>query len=161
MEKRWGYQNAIDFAKQERDSIPNVPWVQFQQDAADTLDFADVIGATNKELDVFLAVYGGTKAILEQVVASHEMKHGAMQAQFEEEYNAAFAKVMQEAKGKKPTRDEARGMIMSSNKHLIELFKRKTEMEAAKKYEEGRLKLYTQCWVTISRIVALRTKGID
>ena len=50
---------------------------------------------------------------------------------------------------------------MSSNKHLIELFKRKTEMEAAKKYEEGRLKLYTQCWVTISRIVALRTKGID
>ena len=161
MEKRWGYENAIEFAKKERDSIPNVPWVEFHQDAADSLDFADVIGATNKELEEYLSRYGGTKAILEQVVASHEMKLGAMQAQFDEEYNAAFAKLMQETSGKKPTRDEARGLIMSSNKNLIELFKRKTEMEAAKKYEEGRLKLYTQCWVTISRIVALRTKGIE
>ena len=36
-----------------------------------------------------------------------------------------------------------------------------TEMEAAKVYEEGRLRLYTQCWNTISRVVALRTDRID
>ena len=50
---------------------------------------------------------------------------------------------------------------MSTNKGLADLFKRMTEMEAAKTYEEGRLRLYTQCWNTVSRIVALRTKGID
>ena len=157
MEKRWGYQNAIDFAKKERDSIPNVPWVEFQQDAADTLDFADVIGATNKELEIYLSKYGGTKAILEQVVASHEMKLGAMQAQFDEEYNAAFARVMQEATGKKPTRDEARGLIMSSNENLIALFKQKVELETAYRYEEGRLNTFSQCYNTLSRIVSLRT----
>ena len=160
MEKRWSYQDAIDFAKQERKDHP-VPWVEINQNADDTLDFGDVNSASNKELEAYLAIYGGNKAILEQVVASHQMKLGAMQAQFEEGYNVAFAQVMKDAVGKKPTRDEARGIIMSTNKGLAELFKKMTEMEAAKTYEEGRLRLYTQCWNTVSRIVALRTKGID
>tara|TARA_Y100001951_G_C11262191_1_gene253219 strand:- start:516 stop:998 length:483 start_codon:yes stop_codon:yes gene_type:complete len=160
MEKRWGYQDAINFAKKERTDNP-VPWVAINQNADQTLDFAEVNGASNKELEYFLAVYGGNKAILEQVVASHQMRLGAMQAQFDEGYNIAFASLMGEAIGKKPTRDEARGIIMSSNKSLADLFKRITEMEAAKVYEEGRLRLYTQCWSTVSRIVALRTKGIE
>ena len=160
MEKRWSYQDAIAFAKQERKDHP-VPWVEINQNADETLDFGEVNSASNKELEAYLAIYGGNKAILEQVVASHQMKLGAMQAQFEEGYNVAFAQVMKDAIGKKPTRDEARGIIMNTNKGLAELFKKMTEMEAAKTYEEGRLRLYTQCWVTISRIVALRTKGID
>tara|TARA_R100000995_G_scaffold65124_3_gene34189 strand:- start:20 stop:502 length:483 start_codon:yes stop_codon:yes gene_type:complete len=160
MEKRWSYQDAIDFAKQERKDHP-VPWVEINQNADETLDFGDVNSASNKELEAYLAIYGGNKAILEQVVASHQMKLGAMQAQFEEGYNVAFAQVMKDAVGKKPTRDEARGIIMNTNKGLAELFKKMTEMEAAKTYEEGRLRLYTQCWNTVSRIVALRTKGID
>ena len=160
MEKRWSYQDAIAFAKQERKDHP-VPWVEINQNADETLDFGDVNSASNKELEAYLAIYGGNKAILEQVVASHQMKLGAMQAQFEEGYNVAFAQVMKDAVGKKPTRDEARGIIMNTNKGLAELFKKMTEMEAAKTYEEGRLRLYTQCWNTVSRIVALRTKGID
>ena len=160
MEKRWSYQDAIAFAKQERKDHP-VPWVEINQNADETLDFGEVNSASNKELEAYLAIYGGNKAILEQVVASHQMKLGAMQAQFEEGYNVAFAKVMKDAIGKKPTRDEARGIIMNTNKGLAELFKKMTEMEAAKTYEEGRLRLYTQCWNTVSRIVALRTKGID
>ena len=160
MEKRWSYQDAIAFAKQERKDHP-VPWVEINQNADETLDFGDVNSASNKELEAYLAIYGGNKAILEQVVASHQMKLGAMQAQFEEGYNVAFAQVMKDAVGKKPTRDEARGIIMNTNKGLADLFKKMTEMEAAKTYEEGRLRLYTQCWNTVSRIVALRTKGID
>ena len=160
MEKRWSYQDAIAFAKQERKDHP-VPWVEINQNADETLDFGEVNSATNKELEAYLAIYGGNKAILEQVVASHQMKLGAMQAQFEEGYNVAFAQVMKDAVGKKPTRDEARGIIMNTNKGLADLFKKMTEMEAAKTYEEGRLRLYTQCWNTVSRIVALRTKGID
>tara|TARA_R100001460_G_scaffold13623_3_gene30715 strand:+ start:1862 stop:2344 length:483 start_codon:yes stop_codon:yes gene_type:complete len=160
MEKRWSYQDAIAFAKRERKDHP-VPWVEINQNADETLDFGEVNSASNKELEAYLAIYGGNKAILEQVVASHQMKLGAMQAQFEEGYNVAFAQVMQDAVGKKPTRDEARGIIMNTNKGLAELFKKMTEMEAAKTYEEGRLRLYTQCWNTVSRIVALRTKGID
>jgi|TARA_Y100000004_G_scaffold180094_1_gene224352 hypothetical protein len=160
MEKRWSYQDAIAFAKQERKDHP-VPWVEINQNADETLDFGEVNSASNKELEAYLAIYGGNKAILEQVVASHQMKLGAMQAQFEEGYNVAFAQVMKDAIGKKPTRDEARGIIMNTNKGLAELFKKMTEMEAAKTYEEGRLRLYTQCWNTVSRIVALRTKGID
>ena len=160
MEKRWSYQDAIAFAKQERKDHP-VPWVEINQNADETLDFGEVNSASNKELEAYLAIYGGNKAILEQVVASHQMKLGAMQAQFEEGYNVAFAQVMKDAIGKKPTRDEALGIIMNTNKGLAELFKKMTEMEAAKTYEEGRLRLYTQCWNTVSRIVALRTKGID
>ena len=160
MEKRWSYQDAIAFAKQERKDHP-VPWVEINQNADETLDFGEVNSASNKELEAYLAIYGGNKAILQQVVASHQMKLGAMQAQFEEGYNVAFAQVMKDAIGKKPTRDEARGIIMNTNKGLAELFKKMTEMEAAKTYEEGRLRLYTQCWNTVSRIVALRTKGID
>ena len=160
MEKRWSYQDAIAFAKQERKDHP-VPWVEINQNADETLDFGEVNSASNKELEAYLALYGGNKAILEQVVASHQMKLGAMQAQFEEGYNVAFAQVMKDAIGKKPTRDEARGIIMNTNKGLADLFKKMTEMEAAKTYEEGRLRLYTQCWNTVSRIVALRTKGID
>ena len=160
MEKRWSYQDAIAFAKQERKDHP-VPWVEINQNADETLDFGEVNSASNKELEAYLAIYGGNKAILEQVVASHQMKLGAMQAQFEEGYNVAFAQVMKDAVGKKPTRDEARGIIMSTNKSLAELFKRMTEMEAAKVYEEGRLRLYTQCWNTISRVVALRTARFD
>ena len=160
MEKRWSYQDAIAFAKQERKDHP-VPWVEINQNADETLDFGEDNSASNKELEAYLAIYGGNKAILEQVVASHQMKLGAMQAQFEEGYNVAFAQVMKDAIGKKPTRDEARGIIMNTNKGLAELFKKMTEMEAAKTYEEGRLRLYTQCWNTVSRIVALRTKGID
>ena len=71
---------------------------------------------------------------------------------------------MKKAIGKKPNRDEARGIIMNPVGEyggLAKLFRKVTEMEAAKTYEEGRLKLYTQCWNTVSRIVALRTKGID
>ena len=160
MEKRWSYQDAIAFAKQERKDHP-VPWVEINQNADETLDFGEVNSASNKELEAYLAIYGGNKAILEQVVASHQMKLGAMQAQFEEGYNVAFAQVMKDAIGKKPTRDEARGIIMNTNKGLADLVKKMTEMEAAKTYEEGRLRLYTQCWNTVSRIVALRTKGID
>ena len=160
MEKRWSYQDAIAFAKQERKDHP-VPWVEINQNADETLDFGEVNSASNKELEAYLAIYGGNKAILEQVVASHQMKLGAMQAQFEEGYNVAFAQVMKDAIGKKPTRDEARGIIMNTNKGLADLFKKMTEMEAAKTYEEGRLRLYAQCWNAVSRIGALRTKGID
>ena len=160
MTSKWSYQNAIDYAKEERKQHP-VPWVKISQNADEDLDFADVIAANNQELAVFMSVYGGYKAILEQVVATHEMKLGAMKAQFDEGYNVAFAEVMQNATGKKPTRDEARGIIMGTNKFLGDLFKKITEMEAAKVYEEGRLRLYTQCWNTISRVVALRTARFD
>ena len=160
MTSKWSYQNAIDYAKQERKEHP-VPWVKISQNADEDLDFADVITADNKQLAVFMSIYGGNKAILEQVVATHEMKLGAMKAQFDEGYNVAFADVMRNAIGKKPTRDEARGIIMNTNKSLAELFKRMTEMEDAKVYEEGRLRLYTQCWNTISRVVALRTARFD
>ena len=160
MTSKLSYQNAIDYAKEERKQHP-VPWVKISQNADEDLDFADVIAANNQELAVFMSVYGGNKAILEQVVATHEMKLGAMKAQFDEGYNVAFAEVMQNATGKKPTRDEARGIIMGTNKFLGDLFKKITEMEAAKVYEEGRLRLYTQCWNTISRVVALRTARFD
>ena len=95
MEKRWGYQDAIEFAKQERQDHP-VPWVKINQNADETLDFGEVNGASNKELEAYLAIYGGNKAILEQVVASHQMKLGAMHAQFDEGYNVAFAQVMKD-----------------------------------------------------------------
>ena len=68
MTSKWSYQNAIDYAKQERKEHP-VPWVKISQNADEDLDFADVITADNKQLAVFMSIYGGNKAILEQVVA--------------------------------------------------------------------------------------------
>ena len=90
-------------------------------------------------------------------MATLRAKVGAISAIFDEEYNAAFAKFMSAYDGKKPTRDEARGLIMSSHDHLKDLFKKKVELETSFRYEEGRLNTFSQCYSTLSRIVSLRT----
>ena len=160
MKRKWGYDDVMDYAKKERDSVPSVPWIKFNQeflDAEKDVDWADVSSASNQQLQKLLTIYGGGKAILEHVVATLRAKVGAISAIFDEEYNAAFAKFMSAYDGKKPTRDEARGLIMSSHEHLKDLFKKKVELETSFRYEEGRMNPFSQCYNTLSRIVSLRT----
>ena len=91
MKRKWGYDDVMDYAKKERDSVPSVPWIKFNQeflDAEKDVDWADVSSASNQQLQKLLTIYGGGKAILEHVVATLRAKVGAVSAIFDEEYNA-------------------------------------------------------------------------
>ena len=32
MKRKWGYDDVMDYAKKERDSVPSVPWIKFNQE---------------------------------------------------------------------------------------------------------------------------------
>ena len=48
------------------------------------LEFADLMNATNKELEEFLVVYGGYKAYLESQIADAQAKKNALNAALDE-----------------------------------------------------------------------------
>ena len=35
MKKKWGYDDVMNYAKKERDSVPSVPWIKFNQEFLD------------------------------------------------------------------------------------------------------------------------------
>ena len=64
MKRKWGYDDVMDYAKKERDSVPSVPWIKFNQeflDAEKDVDWADVSSASNQQLQKLLTIYGGVK----------------------------------------------------------------------------------------------------
>ena len=66
MKKKWGYDDVMDYAKKERDSVPSVPWIKFNQeflDAEKDVDWADVSSASNAQLQKLLSIYSFTPSI--------------------------------------------------------------------------------------------------
>lgn len=88
-----------------------------------------------------------------------ETRRVAIEAQFTENYNIAFADLLASYQGRKPTKDECRGIIMKSNEGLAQLQRDLIDVTTIKNKLDSQLRLYTQCWATVSRIVALRTQG--
>ena len=160
MEKRWSYQRALELADTVMKQT-GIPKVNMNSDADADLNFIDVIHVSNKKLEEFLVIYGGFKGQLEQRVADIETKRAAIEAQFSENYNIAFADLLASYEGRKPTKDECRGIIMKSNEGLAHLQRDLIDITAVKNKLDAQLRLYTQCWATVSRIVALRTQGND
>ena len=120
MEKRWSYQRALELADTVMKQT-GIPKVNMNSDADADLNFIDVIHVSNKKLEEFLVIYGGFKGQLEQRVADIETKRAAIEAQFSENYNIAFADLLASYEGRKPTKDECRGIIMKSNEGLAQL----------------------------------------
>ena len=160
MEKRWSHKRALELADTVMKQT-GIPKVNMNSDADADLNFIDVIHVSNKKLEEFLVIYGGFKGQLEQRVADIETKRAAIEAQFSENYNIAFADLLASYEGRKPTKDECRGIIMKSNEGLAQLQRDLIDITAVKNKLDAQLRLYTQCWATVSRIVALRTQGND
>jgi hypothetical protein len=160
IQKRWGYQDSIDLADEALKEA-GIPKVIMDGNADAELNFIDVLHASQEKLEKYLVIYGGFKGQLEQRVADIETKRAAMDAQFTENYNIAYAELLSQTEGKKPTKDECRGIIMKSIEPLAKLQRDLIDVTAVMNKLEAQLRLYTQCWATVSRIVALRTKGID
>lgn len=160
MEKKWSYKKALELADivMKETGIPNV---NMSTDADADLNFIDVIHVSNKKLEQYLVIYGGFKGQLEQRVADIETKRAAIEAQVTENYNIAFADLLSSYEGRKPTKDECRGIIMKSNEALAQLQRDLIDITTVKNKLDAQLRLYTQCWATVSRIVALRTQGND
>ena len=158
MEKKWSYKRALELAEDmlKETGIPNV---KIDTDADLELNFMDVILVSNKKLEQYLTIYGGFKGQLEQRVADMETRRVAIEAQFTENYNIAFADLLASYQGRKPTKDECRGIIMKSNEGLAQLQRDLIDVTTIKNKLDSQLRLYTQCWATVSRIVALRTQG--
>tara|TARA_R110002020_G_scaffold163334_1_gene349362 strand:+ start:1402 stop:1884 length:483 start_codon:yes stop_codon:yes gene_type:complete len=160
MEKRWSYQDSIKLANEALKEA-GIPKVVMDGNADAELNFIDVLHASPEQLEKYLVIYGGFKGQLEQRVSDTETKRAAMEAQFTENYNIAYADLLSQVEGKKPTKDECRGIIMGSIEPLAKLQRELIDVTAIMNKLESQLRLYTQCWATVSRIVALRTKGID
>ena len=160
MEKKWSYKRALQLAEEvmKETGIPNIT---MDANADANLDFIDVIHASNKKLEEYLVIYGGFKVQLEQRVADIETKRAAIEAQVTENYNIAFAELLASHEGRKPTKDECRGIIMKSNEGIAQLQRDLIDVTTIKNKLDAQLRLYTQCWATVSRIVALRTQGND
>ena len=50
---------------------------------------------------------------------------------------------------------------MKSNEGIAQLQRDLIDVTTIKNKLDAQLRLYTQCWATVSRIVALRTQGND
>ena len=115
---------------------------------------------TYKEIEDFLAIYGGYKAYLEIKTTQIESKVSILKASFDDLYSIQSHKVVSMHRGgRKPTKEEIRGQIMSDNNELAKLSKEIIELEAILKRELGLLKAYDTFYSTVSRIVTLRTQA--
>ena len=138
----------------------NLPRINIDLKEREDLDFSRLTHYDNKEVEDFLAIYGGYKAYLEIKTTQIESKVSILKASFEDLYSIQAHKVVSMHKsGRKPTKEEIRGQIMSENDELSDLSNEIIELEAILKREMGLLKAYDTFYSTVSMIVTLRTQA--
>jgi len=138
----------------------NLPRINIDLKEREDLDFSKLTHYDNKEIEDFLAIYGGYKAYLEIKTTQIESKVSVLKASFDDLYSIQSHKVVSMNRGgRKPTKEEIRGQIMADNDELAELSKEIIELEAILKRELGLLKAYDTFYSTVSRIVTLRTQA--
>ena len=138
----------------------NLPRINIDLKEREDLDFSRLTHYDNKEVEDFLAIYGGYKAYLEIKTTQIESKVSILKASFEDLYSIQAHKVVSMHKsGRKPTKEEIRGQIMGENDELSDFSEEIIELEAILKREMGLLKAYDTFYSTVSRIVTLRTQA--
>ena len=138
----------------------NLPRINIDLKEREDLDFSRLTHYDNKEVEDFLAIYGGYKAYLEIKTTQIESKVSILKASFEDLYSIQAHKVVSMHKsGRKPTKEEIRGQIMGENDELSDLSEEIIEFEAILKSEMGLLKAYDTFYSRVSRIVTLRTQA--
>ena len=91
-----------------------------------SVDFTNLMNATNSQLEEFLTMFGGYKAYLENQLADVTATKTALEAAFNERYSTAIYKLAdeREEEGKKKlTREEVRGAAFERYPNLTELRK--------------------------------------
>lgn len=159
-ETKWTPIKALGRAQKKLNDL-DLPKFQKPESPGD-LEFPTLSTCDNKQLEEFLTMIGAYKAYLEIEVADVEATIGAYEAAFNEGYNTAVYKVVneyEEAGKKKPTRDELRGEILSKYGSLKELKYDLIEQQASFDEFMGLLKAYTTAFTTISRVITIRTYG--
>ena len=98
-----------------------------------SVDFTNLMNATNSQLEEFLTMFGGYKAYLENQLADVTATKTALEAAFNERYSTAIYKLAdeREEEGKKKlTREEVRGAAFERYPNLTELRKEIIGQEA-------------------------------
>ena len=129
-----------------------------------SVDFTNLMNATNQQLEEFLTMFGGYKAYLENQLADVTATKTALEAAFNERYSTAIYTLAEdrEQQGKKRlTREEVRGAAFSIYPGLIELRKQIIDQEAIYIRVSGLLNAYKSAYDAVSRIVTLRNLGRD
>ena len=162
--KVWSPTTAISKAQQEITEL-GIPTFGLPSEAPawEHLEFADLMNADNRQLEAFLVMYGGYKAYLESQVADCEAKCGALNAAFDEGFSTALHRLNEERPSgvRKPTKDELHGEIMSRYDQLRELKREIIDQETLRKNMIGLLNTYKAAYDAVSRVVALRTFGVQ
>ena len=162
-ETPWTPIKAISRAKNSVESF-GVPIFDPNLPKEHDLLFGQLASYSDTELEKFLVIYGGYKASLETKLADIESVVGALEAAFNEGYNAALhqvAKEYEESGTKKPTREELRGEVMTRFDELREQKKDIIDQTVELKRFQGLLNTYTTAYQTVSRVVTLRTKRAE
>ena len=129
-----------------------------------SVDFTNLMNATNSQLEEFLTMFGGYKAYLENQLADVTATKTALEAAFNERYATAIYKLAdeREEEGKKKlTRQEVRGAAFERYPNLTELRKEIIGQEAIHIKVSGLLNAYKSAYDAVSRVVTLRNMGRD
>lgn len=129
-----------------------------------SVDFTNLMNATNQQLEEFLTMFGGYKAYLENQLADVTAIKTALEAAFNERYSTAIYKLAdeRESEGKKKlTREEVRGAAFERYTNLTDLRKEIIGQEAIHIKVSGLLNAYKSAYDAVSRVVTLRNMGRD
>ena len=159
-DSKWIPMEAVERAQKAIDSL-GFPVLK-ELETPDDLSWSDVYNSSNKKLEEYLVLYGGSTAYMETVVSEVEAIIGALEAAYNEGYSKAVYQIITEYEGagkKKPTKDELQGEILSK---FSELRERKREIagnQVGLKRKASLLRAYSKLYDTVSRMVSLRTYG--
>ena len=129
-----------------------------------SVDFTNLMNATNQQLEEFLTMFGGYKAYLENQLADVTAIKTALEAAFNERYSTAIYKLAderEEAGKKKLTREEVRGAAFEKYPNLTDLRKEIIGQEAIHIKVSGLLNAYKSAYDAVSRVVPFRNMGRD
>lgn len=155
----WTPTNSLEAGKRKMEAL-NIPKFNMDLTPREDLDFSNLMNVENRQLEVFLTMYGGYKAYMETELADQEAIVGALEASFVEEYSMANFKVGKEyteLSMRKPTKEELRGEILTKFPDILASKQRIIDEKVKVQKLSGLLNTYTTAYNTVSRVVALRT----
>tara|TARA_R110000824_G_scaffold341027_1_gene527497 strand:+ start:142 stop:642 length:501 start_codon:yes stop_codon:yes gene_type:complete len=158
--QKWDPMRAVENAQKEIDSL-GFPALK-ELEAPEHLSLSEVHNSSDKKLEEYLVLYGGSTAYMEIVVSKDEAIIGVLEAVYNEGDSRAAYKLIieyEEAGKKKPTNDQIHNEVVSRFRELREQKREIVSYQVALKLKTSRLKAYSKLYDTVSRVVGLRTYG--
>lgn len=125
------------------------------------LSLSNLAASTNKQLEEYISVFGGYLVYVKLQLADLAARKGAIRSIYDEALSRKMSKLEQAYEAKrKPTKEALHGEAMESSDDLKQLQRQMIELETAAIRLEGIKDAYDTGYFAISRVVALRTKGV-